>query len=68
MTVPPLPPANGKAANDGFVTSFACELANPAYRLDPKLVGAKPSSIMGMYSPETLVAHALRSGQGLCRL
>jgi phospholipase C len=50
----PKAPAGGKAANDGFVTSFASELSNPAHPLDPKLVGAQPSSIMGMYSPETL--------------
>ena len=47
-------PAGGNATNDGFVTSFASELIKPAHPLDPKLVGAQPSSIMGMYSPETL--------------
>jgi len=52
-SVPPLP-RRRKAANDGFVTSFARELAHPAHPLDPKLVGAQPSSIMGMYAPETL--------------
>jgi phospholipase C len=60
-------PADGKAANDGFVTSFARELANPAHPLDPKLVGAEPSSIMGMYSPETLpVLSGLAKGFAVC--
>jgi phospholipase C len=60
-------PANGKAANDGFVTSFARELANPAHPLDPKLVGAEPSSIMGMYSPETVpVLSGLAEGFAVC--
>jgi len=48
------PPSSGEAANDGFVTSFANELAHPAHPLDPKLVGAVPASIMGMYAAETL--------------
>jgi phospholipase C len=60
-------PADGKAANDGFVTSFARELANPTHPLDPKLVGAEPSSIMGMYSPETLpVLSGLAKGFAVC--
>jgi phospholipase C len=60
-------PADGKAANDGFVTSFARELANPAHPHDPKLVGAEPSSIMGMYSPETLpVLAGLAKGFAVC--
>ena len=60
-------PADGKAANDGFVTSFARELANPAHPLDPKLVGAQPSSIMGMYSPKTLpVLSWLAKGFAVC--
>jgi phospholipase C len=60
-------PVDGKAANDGFVTSFASELANPAHPLDPKLVGAEPSSIMGMYSPETLpVLSGLAKGFAVC--
>jgi phospholipase C len=60
-------PADGKAANDGFVTSFARELANPAHPLDPKLIGAEPSSIMGMYSPETLpVLSGLAKGFAVC--
>jgi phospholipase C len=60
-------PASGIAANDGFVTSFARELANPAHPLDPKLVGAQPSSIMGMYSPETLpVLSGLAKGFAVC--
>lgn len=60
-------PANGQAANDGFVTSFARELANPAHPRDPKLVGAEPSSIMGMYSPETLpVLCGLAKGFAVC--
>ena len=60
-------PADGKAANDGFVTSFANELASPAHPLDPKLVGAQPSSIMGMYSPETLpVLCGLAKGFAVC--
>jgi phospholipase C len=59
--------ADGKATNDGFVTSFARELANPAHPLDPKLVGAQPSSIMGMYSPETLpVLCGLAKGFAVC--
>ncbi|MBV8862445.1 MAG: hypothetical protein JO259_11360 [Mycobacterium sp.] len=60
-------PADGKAANDGFVTSFAAELAKPAHPLDPKLVGAEPSSIMGMYSPDTLpVLCGLAKGFAVC--
>ncbi len=48
------PPASGQAANNGFVTSFANELQHPAHPLDPKLVGAAPASIMGMYTAEIL--------------
>jgi phospholipase C len=60
-------PADGNAANDGFVTSFVRELAKPAHPLDPKLVGAEPSSIMGMYSPETLpVLCGLAKGFAVC--
>jgi phospholipase C len=60
-------PDDGKAANDGFVTSFARELIKPAHPLDPKLVGAQPSSIMGMYSPETLpVLCGLAKGFAVC--
>jgi phospholipase C len=60
-------PADGKAANDGFVTSFARELDHPAHSLDPKLVGAQPSSIMGMYSPEMLpVLSGLAKGFAVC--
>jgi len=60
-------PADGKAANDGFVTSFARALAKPAHPLDPELVGAEPSSIMGMYSPETLpVLSGLAKGFAVC--
>jgi phospholipase C len=60
-------PADGKAANDGFVTSFVRELANPAHPHDPKLVGAEPSSIMGMYSPKTLpVLSGLAKGFAVC--
>ena len=60
-------PDNGQAANDGFVTSFAAELTKPAHPLDPKLVGAQPSSIMGMYSPETLpVLCGLAKGFAVC--
>jgi phospholipase C len=60
-------PADGKAANDGFLTSFAGELDNPAFRLDPKLVGAELSSIMGMYSPETLpMLCGLAKGFAVC--
>jgi phospholipase C len=60
-------PASGKATNDGFVTSFASELTKPAHPLDPKLVGAQPSSIMGMYSPETLpVICGLAKGFAVC--
>ena len=60
-------PANGQAANDGFVASFANELAHPAHPRDPKLIGAQPSSIMGMYSPETLpVLCGLAKGFAVC--
>jgi phospholipase C len=60
-------PADGKAANDGFVTSFARELAHPAHPLDPQLEDAQPSSIMGMYSPETLpVLCGLAKGFAVC--
>jgi phospholipase C len=61
------PPASGEAVNDGFVTSFAAELAHPAHPLDPKLVGAAPGSIMGMYVPETLpVSSGLAKGFAVC--
>ena len=61
------PPASGEAVNDGFVTSFANELAHPAHPLDPKLVGATPGSIMGMYTPETLpVLSGLAKGFAVC--
>jgi phospholipase C len=60
-------PAGGQATNDGFVSSFATELAHPAHPLDPKLVGAEPSSIMGMYTPETLpVLSGLAKGFAVC--
>lgn len=60
-------PADGKAANDGFVTSFAAEIANPAHPLDPKLIGAEASSIMGMYSPAMLpVLSGLAKGFAVC--
>jgi phospholipase C len=60
-------PADGKATNDGFVTSFTSELANPTHPHDPQLVGAEPSSIMGMYSPETLpVLCGLAKGFAVC--
>lgn len=48
------PPVLGEAVNNGFVASFAKELEHPAHPLDPKLVGAVPGSIMGIYRPETL--------------
>ena len=61
------PPASGEAANDGFVTSFANELQHPAHPLDPKLVGAAPASIMGMYAAQTLpVLSGLAKGFGVC--
>jgi phospholipase C len=61
------PPASGVAANDGFVTSFANELQHPAHPLDPKLVGAVPASIMGMYAAETLsVLSGLAKGFAVC--
>ena len=61
------PPASGEAANDGFVTSFANELQNPAHPLDPKLAGAVPASIMGMYAAETLpVLSGLAKGFAVC--
>jgi phospholipase C len=61
------PPASGQAANDGFVTSFANELRHPAHPLDPKLVGAAPGSIMGVYPSETLpVLSGLAKGFAVC--
>jgi phospholipase C len=61
------PPASGEAANDGFVTSFARELQHPAHPLDPKLAGAVPGSIMGMYAAETLpVLSGLAKGFAVC--
>jgi phospholipase C len=61
------PPASGKAANDGFVTSFAWELDHPAHPLDPKLAGAVPASIMGMYAADTLpVLSGLAKGFAVC--
>jgi phospholipase C len=61
------PPASGAAANDGFVTSFANELQHPAHPLDPKLAGAEPASIMGMYAAETLpVLSGLAKGFAVC--
>jgi phospholipase C len=61
------PPTSGQAANDGFVTSFAKELQHPAHPLDPKLVGAAPASIMGMYAAETLpVLSGLAKGFAVC--
>jgi len=61
------PPASGEAANDGFVTSFATELQHPAHPLDPKLAGAEPASIMGMYAAETLpVLSGLAKGFAVC--
>jgi phospholipase C len=61
------PPASGEAANDGFVTSFARELQRPAHPLDPKLAGAVPASVMGMYAPETLpVLCGLARGFAVC--
>lgn len=61
------PPASGVAQNNGFVTSFANELLNPAHPLDPKLVGAQPASIMGMYAPATLpVLTGLAQGFAVC--
>ncbi len=61
------PPASGEAANDGFVRSFARELQHPAHPLDPKLAGAVPASIMGMYAAETLpVLSGLAKGFAVC--
>ena len=61
------PPASGQAANSGFVTSFANELQHPAHPLDPKLAGAAPTSIMGMYTTETLpVLSDLAKGFAVC--
>jgi phospholipase C len=61
------PPPSGEAANDGFVTSFAWELQNPAHPLDPKLAGAVEASIMGMYAAETLpVLSGLAKGFAVC--
>jgi phospholipase C len=61
------PPASGQATNDGFVASFENELQNPAHPLDPKLAGAAPASIMGMYAAETLpVLSGLAKGFAVC--
>ncbi len=61
------PPASGQATNDGFVTSFAAELQHPAHPLDPKLAGAEPASILGMYAAETLpVLSGLAKGFAVC--
>jgi phospholipase C len=61
------PPASGEALNNGFVTSFAQELDDPAYPLDPKLIGAATASIMGMYSPQMLpVLSGLAKGFAVC--
>jgi phospholipase C len=61
------PPASNEATNDGFMTSFAAELQHPAHPLDPKLVGAAPGSIMGMYAAETLpVLSGLAKGFAVC--
>jgi phospholipase C len=63
----PTPPASGQALNNGFVKSFAGELKKPAHPNDPKLVGAEPASIMGMYAPETLpVLSGLAKGFAVC--
>jgi phospholipase C len=60
-------PASGVAANDGFVASFANELLHPAHATDPKLAGAAPASIMGMYAAETLpVLSGLAKGFAVC--
>jgi phospholipase C len=49
------------------VTSFANELQHPAHPLDPKLAGAVPASIMGMYAAETLpVLSGLAKGFAVC--
>jgi phospholipase C len=61
------PPTDGVAKMDGFVTSFANELAHPKYPDDPKLVGAEPASIMAMYAPEVLpVLTGLAKGFAVC--
>jgi phospholipase C len=61
------PPASGEANNSGFVTSFAGELEQPAHPKDPKLVGAEPAAIMGMYVSETLpVLSGLAKGFAVC--
>jgi len=61
------PPAGTQATNSGFVKSFARELEEPKHPLDPKLVGASPASIMGMYAPETLpVLSALARSYAVC--
>src|SRR5262249_40618737 len=61
------PPASGVATNDGFLTSFIKELQHPAHPLDPKLAGAAPASIMGMYAAQTLpVLSGLAKGFAVC--
>jgi phospholipase C len=61
------PPASGVATNDGFAASFDFALKHPAHAQDPKLVGAAPASIMGMYAPETLpVLSGLAKGFAVC--
>jgi phospholipase C len=60
----PNPPT---ATNNGFVTSFAAEIAHPAHPNDPKLSGLAASSIMGMYASETLpVLSGLAKGYAVC--
>ena len=44
-------PADGKAANDGFVTSFAGELANPTHPHDPEMIRAHPRDV-GLALPD----------------
>ncbi len=63
----PVPPGPPDAKNDGFVTSFANELQNPAHPADPKLAGAAPSSIMAMNTADTLpVLSALAKSYAVC--
>jgi phospholipase C len=65
------PPVSGVASNGGFVRSLANYLAGHGHSkqhpLDAKLKGAGPTSIMGMYVPETLpVLSGLAKGFAVC--
>jgi len=61
---PPQPPV---ATNQGFVVNFATAIQHDAHTNEPPWPGAEPTSIMGMYTPETLpVLSALAKGFAVC--